>query len=96
MTHFKGRNGMTILTIGLTNSFVNPLSQEQDDYLRLQVIDRLHASGYLLLRKVQCDVADGIVTLSGSVPSFHLKQVAQAVLVKIEDVRGVRNLIEVL
>jgi osmotically-inducible protein OsmY len=69
--------------------------QEQDDTLRLAVVERLRSSGYLLLRAVRCDVTDGVVTLSGDVPSFHLKQVAQAVLLKIESVRKVRNLLEV-
>jgi len=86
---------MTTLAIGFTDSFVEPLAQDLDDCLRSRAIARLHASGYLLLRKVRCEVADGIVTLSGCVPSFHHKQVAQAVLQRIEDVRGVRNLIVV-
>jgi osmotically-inducible protein OsmY len=77
----------------MTTSTAPPIAP--DDQLRLEVIDRLKASGYLLLRKVRCDVAGGVVTLSGSVPSFHLKQVAQAVLLKVKSVQEVRNLLKV-
>jgi osmotically-inducible protein OsmY len=68
---------------------------EQDDRLRAEVSERLRASGYLLLRELRCEVLGGVVTLSGRVPSFHLKQVAQAVLLKVEAVRAVKNLVEV-
>jgi len=74
---------------------LDPPSQDQDDRLRSAAVDRLSASGYLLLRRVRCDVAGGVVTLSGAVPSFHLKQVAHAVLMNVEDVQRVNNLLEV-
>ena len=59
--------------------------------LRSLVIDRLRSSGYPLLGRLACEVADGVVTLSGDVPTFHLKQVAQAVLLQVGAVRRVRN-----
>jgi hypothetical protein len=34
-------------------------------------------SAYGALRSVSCQVSDGVITLSGSVPSYYLKQVAQ-------------------
>ncbi len=36
-----------------------------------------------------------MVTVSGRVASFHLKQVAQTVLLRVRSVRGLRNLVEV-
>jgi osmotically-inducible protein OsmY len=68
---------------------------EQDERLRDAVLERLRSSGYLLLRRVRCEVRGGVVTLSGDLPSFHLKQLAQALLTKIGSVRQVRNLVEV-
>ena len=32
------------------------------------------------LRRVSCDVCQGVVTLSGRVPSFYLKQLAQTIV----------------
>jgi osmotically-inducible protein OsmY len=72
-----------------------PCPVVEDDRLRCEVIERLEASGYLLLREVRCEVAGGVVTLSGSVPSYHLKQVAQSLLLRVGSVRGVRNLLSV-
>lgn len=37
----------------------------------------LQQSPYLAVRRVVCDVCDGIITLTGRVPSYHQKQVAQ-------------------
>jgi osmotically-inducible protein OsmY len=87
---------MTLLTIApVENAHARSLVMDTDDHLRSEVLDRLHASGYLLLRQVKCDVSGGVVTLSGRVPSYHLKSVAQSVLMKIKAVRHVRNLLEV-
>jgi hypothetical protein len=44
---------------------------------------------------VQCQVIDGVVFLRGVVPSFHLKQVAQAVILRLPEVQGVQNALEV-
>jgi osmotically-inducible protein OsmY len=66
-----------------------------DDHLRSEAVYRLAASGYQSLRKVRCEVAGGVVTLSGTVGSFHLKQVAQTLLMKVKSIQGVRNLLTV-
>ena len=63
--------------------------------MRLAVLERLRSSGYLVLRSVRCDVVGGVVVLSGAVPSFHLKQVAQAVVITVAEVQRVENLLEV-
>jgi osmotically-inducible protein OsmY len=68
---------------------------EDDQKLYKAVMRHLQASGYLQLRRLRCEVADGMVTLSGRVPSFHLKQVAQAAVLRIAAVRKVENLVQV-
>jgi hypothetical protein len=40
-------------------------------------------------------VADGVVTISGFVPSFFLKQLAQEAVLCLPQVRQVRNLVVV-
>jgi BON domain len=55
----------------------------------------LHETGYAPLRKIQCDVLDGVVELTGSVPSFYVKQLAQTAVLRIEQIRGIKNLLRV-
>jgi osmotically-inducible protein OsmY len=57
--------------------------------------DRLRRRGYLALWDVSCDARDGVVRLRGRVPSYYLKQVAQAEAAEVEGVRRVVNRIEV-
>ena len=56
----------------------------------------LRNSPYLALRNVACDCRDGLLTLRGCLPTYYLKQVAQAVVAHVEGVRQVVNEIEVL
>ncbi|MFO0845264.1 MAG: BON domain-containing protein [Gemmataceae bacterium] len=67
----------------------------RDDHLVSTALARLRSSGYPLLAKLRCEVADGVVTVFGSVPTFHLKQMAQAVLIKSGSFRAVKNAVEV-
>jgi len=55
----------------------------------------LRNSPYLSLRNIICECRDGVLTLRGCLPTYYLKQVAQAVVVAIEGVRQVVNEIEV-
>lgn len=61
----------------------------------IEALRRLRRSGYLALWDVSCDVRGERVRLLGRLPSYYLKQVAQAVVAQVEGVRGVENLIEV-
>lgn len=68
---------------------------EHSDLLRNAVLTALRCSGYRRLENLECEVRDGQVTLTGVLPSFYLKQVAQTVAMRVELVREVRNGIEV-
>ena len=56
----------------------------------------LRSSPYLALRNVACDYRGGVLTLRGCLPTYYLKQVAQAVVARVEGVRYVVNEIEVV
>lgn len=58
-------------------------------------ISSLETSGYVPLARLGCQVHNGIVELSGVVPSYFMKQMAQAVVLRLEPVKGVRNLVQV-
>lgn len=48
---------------------------------------RLHCSAWSALHSVTCHSRAGVLTLTGRVPTYHLKQVASAV---VGDMAGVR------
>lgn len=64
--------------------------------LALEVERRLRRSGYLALRDVSCDLHAGIVRLRGRLPTYYLKQVAQAIVSEIAGVHQVINHIEIV
>lgn len=56
---------------------------------------RLLKSPYFALREICCAYQDGIVTLRGILPSYYLKQLAQALVGDVEGVTAIVNEIEV-
>jgi osmotically-inducible protein OsmY len=55
----------------------------------------LRQSGYVALRRVQCEWQDGVIALGGKVPSFFMKQMAQTLVSQVVGVRRVDNRIKV-
>lgn len=51
--------------------------------------ERLRSSPYQALRIVRCECRHGVLTLAGRVPSFYMRQVAQA---QLRDLVGVRRI----
>ncbi len=47
------------------------------------------------MREIQCDVFDGVVELTGNVPSFYIKQLAQTTVLRLEQIRGINNRLRV-
>jgi osmotically-inducible protein OsmY len=64
--------------------------------LERRIEDCLCRSGYLALRAVVCDTRGGIVRLRGSLPTYYLKQVAQATVAEVDGVRRIINRIVVV
>jgi hypothetical protein len=56
----------------------------------------LRQSSYFELRDVACDFSGGVLTLRGRVPSYHLKQLAQASVADVPGVVEVDNRVEVV
>jgi osmotically-inducible protein OsmY len=61
-----------------------------------QIIQVLRATGYLPLRDLDIFAAEGFVILRGRVPSYYLKQVAQAAVLGLPGVEEVRNELDVI
>jgi osmotically-inducible protein OsmY len=57
---------------------------------------RLRRSAYLALQHVSCEFRAGVLTLRGRLPSYYLKQVAQAVVAEVEGVERIDNQIEIV
>jgi osmotically-inducible protein OsmY len=60
-----------------------------------KIEDLLWCSGYLALRYVTCVASGEMLYLSGSVPSYYLKQIAQEIAAGVEGVNLVINSIQV-
>jgi hypothetical protein len=56
----------------------------------------LRHSAYAPLTTLRCEFHDGVLTVRGQLPSFHLKQVAQTVLCDVEGVGMIDNRVDVV
>jgi osmotically-inducible protein OsmY len=59
------------------------------------VKDRLWDNPYRALRTISWDYRDGVLTLNGRLPTFYLKQMAQAAVARVAGIEHVVNRIEV-
>jgi osmotically-inducible protein OsmY len=73
----------------------SPQNEPQEECVARLVESRLRQSGYSGLWSVTCEFREGAATLRGAVPSFYLKQLAQALARQTEGVRQVINRIDV-
>jgi len=67
-----------------------------DERLQREVQDILRTSGYAVLASLRCQVDHGTLTLTGSVPSFYLKQLAQHHGARTSGVEKVQNHVSVV
>jgi hypothetical protein len=70
------------------------LISEGDRRMHALAAEVLAKSNYGALRNLNCRVASGVVEITGTVPNFYLKQMAQEAVLRLEPC-SVRNLIEV-
>ena len=63
-----------------------------------RVLRRLRDTAYRALKNVTCECPDegGVVVLRGRLPTYYLKQMAQAVAAREEGAKRVENRIEVV
>lgn len=66
------------------------------DTLADRVERRLRHSPYLALRNLTCTSQGDLVVLRGCLPTYYLKQVAQALAAQVEGVEQVVNEVEVV
>jgi hypothetical protein len=66
-----------------------------DARLTGQLESALCSLGHVCLRTINIQVADGLATLRGQVPSYYVKQLAQATAQSIPGIRSVRNELDV-
>jgi osmotically-inducible protein OsmY len=72
------------------------LGQAREDLDLGERVDRaLRATGYFPLRGIEVTVHERVVILSGRVPSYHLKQIAQMTALAVPGTRQVRNDLDV-
>ncbi len=60
------------------------------------LLDRLCGSPYIDLHRLAYTWCDGVLTLRGRVPSYFLKQIAQAIAASVAGVAAVDNQLEVV
>lgn len=70
-------------------------AQPRDEKLKAQVQSSLGSTGYQQLRRIDVDVADGHVMLSGRVARYYLRQIAQQAAMNTDGVETVGIEIEV-
>ncbi|ODT98648.1 MAG: hypothetical protein ABS79_05555 [Planctomycetes bacterium SCN 63-9] len=61
----------------------------------IEAIHRLGRSGYSAFNDLSCEVVGADLWLRGRLPTYYLKQMAQAIVAQVEGVRRVINHIEV-
>lgn len=69
---------------------------DHDIALQKSAVLMLKESGYSAVGRLECRVEQGVVELTGVVPCFYLKQVAQAVVQRLDSIQGIRNEVQVL
>jgi osmotically-inducible protein OsmY len=57
---------------------------------------RLTQSPYHAVRRVSVEERQGVLTLSGRLPNYYLKQMAQTAVAKVEGVTSIINRIDVV
>src|SRR5258708_4798008 len=73
----------------------NNSASRPDEHLSRIAVKALRSSPYQALRKLECEVNDGMLILSGVVASYFLKQMAQEAMMRLGYVGLVMNLVEV-
>jgi len=66
-----------------------------DENLLVAALTLLHSNSYTALRRLRCEVTEGVVIVHGVVPSYYLKQMVQTIVRRLDGIQGVMNLVEV-
>ena len=85
---------MICATAGATPASEADVSRCVQELARQRLSDGCPYAFYF--QEIECDFADGVLTLSGRVPTFYLKQILQARLLGLDGVAQVRNQVDVV
>lgn len=92
----REERGICIGSDGVAHLWLPMSDRDQRDAALLDAVAHaLRRTGYSPLRDVQVECERGRVVLSGRVPSYHLKQMAQTVALEIAGVLRLQNDIDV-
>ena len=58
--------------------------------------EKLQGSSYSGLKRISCQCHEGVLTLRGTVPTYYMNQLAQAVVSMVDGVEQIVNCVEVL
>jgi osmotically-inducible protein OsmY len=72
-----------------------PTESQEDLHLAGRLARALHETGYGTLCNIEVTVQAREVTLTGRVPSYYLKQVAQSAALNVSGIHQIRNDLEV-
>lgn len=86
---------MTALLNSPSRIAQSPKPPNRDRHLQNAAETALQQSGYHSVGKLDCEVVDGTVVLSGRVTSYYQKQIAQTVVMKLDAVKEVENRLQV-
>jgi osmotically-inducible protein OsmY len=71
-------------------------AQRREEVVEACAAAQLRRSGYSEIRHVTCRFHEGILCLRGRVSSYYLKQIAQTIVLELENVRETNNQLEVI
>ena len=58
--------------------------------------EKLQGSSYSGVKRISCQCRQGVLTLRGAVPTYSMKQLAQAVVSMVDGVEQIVNCVEVV
>jgi osmotically-inducible protein OsmY len=67
----------------------------REDAVRMAAENKLRHADYMCLRQIRCEYHEGVLTLRGAVPTYHLKQIAQTLVCSLNGILEVNNRLEV-
>ena len=70
-------------------------SARNDSHRKGVLLKALKASPHRAISQLECEVADGVATLSGVVPSYYQKQLAQSIILRLNVVDRIENKVQV-
>lgn len=82
-------SGLTTVTNGIPRPAPTPGIAEGAEHC-------LRGNAYLALKNVSCEYSEGVLTLRGCLPSYYLKQMAQAAVSRVAGEVRIVNQIEVI